>query len=272
MTSIGLLLVVMSIGLPQRRHITVIGDPGAARTGPSGGGGAGCPRGPPSMPGPARRHIARTATSRRITRRESATAYAGTPPTSVDQKEAAGPTWTIVKAPAPVLNSLTMSRRSPEPRLAGTVRKRSACWYVVMALALPAPNNVAAKRNCDGRLDVPRAAMLTCTRIVSPAAYEPRSREMLITYPPAWEIVSADIADRPLPDAVAVKVYARLAGFGVSYENHVLFVAPEATVVPSKSTTVYVHEGFVITFDRRPKYAVTRSPGLYSDRSRVSAT
>jgi len=95
---------------------------------------------------------------------------------------------------------------------------------------------------------------------------------MLITYPPAWEIVSAPVADRPFPDAVTVNVYARLAGFLVSYENQVLFVAPEATVVPSKSTTVYVHAGFVITFDRRPKYAVTRSPGLYSERSRVSAT
>src|SRR6266705_1661761 len=103
MTSIGLLLVVMSIGLPQRRHIAVIGDPGAARTGPSGGGGAGG-RGPPSMPPPARRHIARTATRSRMTRSESATAYAGTPPTSVDQNDSEGPTWTTVKPPAPVLN------------------------------------------------------------------------------------------------------------------------------------------------------------------------
>jgi len=61
---------------------------------------------------------------------------------------------------------------------------------------------------------------------------------MLITYPPAWEIVSEPVADRPLPDAVTVNMYERLAGFVVVYENQVLFVAPERTVVPSKSTTL----------------------------------
>src|SRR2546428_13604679 len=99
MPSIGLLLVVMSIGLPHRRHIAVIGDPGAARTGPSGGG-AGGPRGPPSMPPPARRHIARTPTGSRMTRSESATAQAGEPPPARGPDGAEGPTLATPKPPA----------------------------------------------------------------------------------------------------------------------------------------------------------------------------
>src|SRR5205809_7856250 len=73
MTSIGRLLVVISIGFPQRGHAIDIGAEAGAWTGPAPGGGRAA-LGPNRLPPPVRRHSPRTATSSRRNRRPRTTA------------------------------------------------------------------------------------------------------------------------------------------------------------------------------------------------------
>src|SRR5207247_9688324 len=73
MTSIGRLLVVISIGFPQRGHAIDIGADAGACTGPAPGGGRAA-LGPKRLPPPVRRHSPRTATSSRRNRRPRTTA------------------------------------------------------------------------------------------------------------------------------------------------------------------------------------------------------
>ena len=84
MTSIGRLLVVISIADPQDLHVTLIGaGPGVAVEGGGGRGAAGrSPGAIGAMPPIVLRHSTSIRMKRKTTRRSRTTLIAGTPPTS----------------------------------------------------------------------------------------------------------------------------------------------------------------------------------------------
>src|SRR2546425_3882382 len=189
MTSIGRRLVDRSIGLPQRRQVIDIGEVGAERTGPSGGGGGTAalpPIGP--KPPPDRLHIAITAIRSRTNSALRTIAKTGAPPTSVDQNELpVGPTWTVWNALAPVFSSFANTSRPPFPVPARIVRKRSAAGPVVMAVA-EADADDKDQRNWLGRDALPFAGRGRCAWAVSPAADEVLSELKAGTKPGALAV------------------------------------------------------------------------------------
>src|SRR5438445_12078572 len=183
MTSIGRRLVDRSIGLPQRRQVIDMGDVGGVWTGPSGGGGW-VPFAPiGARPPPTRLHSPITAIRSRRNRTPRTMPKIGTPPTSVDQNAVPDPpTWTVWNALAPVLNSFAKTRRPPPPVPCGIRRERSAAAPVVIA-----ETDVEAierdQRNWLGSDAGPRAVKVSRAGIVSPAAYDDRSKSNLGSTP-----------------------------------------------------------------------------------------
>src|SRR5207249_12108820 len=253
MTSIGRRLVDRSIGLPQRRQVIDVGEVGAERTGPSGGGGGTAalpPIGP--KPPPDRLHIAITAIRSRTNSALRTIAKTGAPPTSVDQNELpVGPTWTVWNALAPVFSSFANTSRPPFPVPAGIVRKRAAAGPVVMAVA-EAEADDKDQRNWLGRDAVPFAVRVRCAWTVSPAAYEVLSKLKPRTKPAAWEIVACAWVVFPRSVAVTWNVSLRLDGFGVRNEEKVALVVPDKAMCAVVSSTSYAYEGFVMACEEQP--------------------
>src|SRR3989442_5252248 len=153
-----------------------MGAVGGVWTGTSGGGGApGCdPTGGSRPPRRLRKPIPGIRSRRN--RPPRTMPKPGTPPTSVDQNPFHdAPTWTVWNALAPVFNSFAKTSSPPFPVPCGIRMERSAVDPVVIA-ETDAEKIDRDQRNWLGSEAGPRAGNVSLAGIVSPAAYDERSK------------------------------------------------------------------------------------------------
>src|SRR5437867_5516336 len=169
-TSIGRLLVVISIGAPHALHVTLIGaGPGIAV---AGGGGREIGRAfsegaRGASPGSIRRHIRMIMMNARMTNSPRTTTIAGTPATSVHRGFTC-PIVTPSTAKAPVAPSWTVMKTWPVFAPAGIVYVRSPRSDVVCTVFVGAPGIPIRNTKLEGNRVLPRGVSWYVIRIVSP--------------------------------------------------------------------------------------------------------